>query len=287
MASAQETISVRGLSLTYRSGLFRRKEVHALEAVDLAAQRGEILGVAGPNGSGKSSLLRCLLGLERSRAERIRVLGQRPGARPALRQIGYLAEGRLPFPRLSAREFLTLCGTLTRWRVGKARARATELLDLVGLSQDADRPLGEFSTGMDRKLAFAQAIYHEPTQLILDEPSAGMDPLGVEIVTRELDAHRRGGGSTLIATHSLEDFSGIMDRILVLLAGRRVALGTPDEVLGLADQHELKLGGLERGDFEELITEARDRGAQILHQGNARESLGRYLARIQREGDGT
>jgi ABC-2 type transport system ATP-binding protein len=279
---AEVAIEVRGLSLRYRQGLLRPRSKQALVDVSFEARRGELVGVVGPNGSGKSSLFRSLLGLEAATGE-ARILGRSPGHGSLRRRIGSSSDEGLPFPEFTAQELLTLHGTLSGLALAEARRRSTELLERVGLQDAARRRHGEFSSGMSKRLALAQALLHEPELLLLDEPTANLDPLGIQLVADELRAFQAGGGCALIATHGLEDFEGLFDRFLVLLEGRRVAFGTPDEVLGEARRHELQLEAEDPLVLEELRRLAESREIRITRSGPLHRSLGRLLADVQSE----
>ena len=283
-----DPVSVSDLWLEYRSGALRRQRIRALRAVDLRVSRGESVAVVGPNGSGKSSLFRCLLGLERPERGEITVLGARPGSKGALRRIGYMSEGRAPLPKLRARELLMLSGTLAGWSPSAARKRSDEVLAIVDLSAAAKRMHGEFSTGMARRLAFAQAIFFSPDLLVLDEPTSGMDPLGIAIVRRELRAHCERGGSVLVATHGLEDV-GHCDQMCVLLEGECVAKGAPSEVLGIAGEHELVASGLDEAELQARGAQLQEAGANVELR-RAQQGLGELLLRVideRRRGEST
>ena len=277
----QAAVWASGLSLSYRTGalggLLGRGSFEALRDLSFDARAGEIVGVVGPNGSGKSSLFRSLLGLEAARGD-ARLLGLRPGSRELRRRIGSSSDDGLPFPEFTALELLTLSGTLAGQDLGTARKRADSLLSRVGLADAGRRRHGEFSSGMQKRLALAQALLLEPEVLLLDEPTANLDPIGIQLVAEELRAFRDRGGCALVATHGLEDFPGLFSRLLVLLEGRRVAFGTPDEVLGDLDRFELRLESPDRELLAHLAREAEGRGVSTRGIGPVRRSLGGMLA---------
>ena len=251
-----DSVRARQISVCYRSGFFGRKSVRALGGVDLDALPGEVVGVVGPNGSGKSTLLRCLLGLTRCDTGTVTVLGRPAGAPDALRRIGYVSEGRLPFSQLTAFELLVLAATVQGTAVAPAKHRANELLALVELDQVASRAHRSFSTGMERRLAFAHALVLDPDLLVLDEPMSAMDPLGIDIVRRTLDERRGRAKTAVVATNGLDDYGeNGFDRLIVLLAGEVAAAGTADDVLGppVATAARRSLGDLLRS----LATESK------------------------------
>lgn len=245
-------VLTQGLGIRYRRGWFRKQIVHALSHLDLEIRPGEVLGIVGPNGSGKSSLFRGLLGLVPIDSGQACVLGAPPGRREALAQIGHQSEERLPLGRFTAREFLTLDGTLRGWPRSEASDRADLLLRRVGLEDAADRYHESYSTGMARRLALAHALHARPRLLLLDEPTAGMDPFGTEMVRQVLSEESTRGCTCLVATHSLEELEDCFDRLLVLYQGRALALAPPGEILAQKGRHELQIEGIDDHALESL-----------------------------------
>ncbi len=277
-------VVTQGLGLVYRRGLIRVREVQALQDLDLEIDSGEVLGIVGPNGSGKSSLFRCLLGLIPVHTGQVRVLGESPGARQSLAQIGHQAEERLPLGRFTAREFLTLDGTLRGWPTRRASERADQLLQRVGLADVADRYHQDYSTGMARRLALAHALYAEPRLLLLDEPTAGMDPFGVELVLQILTEETRRGCTCLVATHSLEELEGCFDRLLVLYQGRALALAPPAEILAQKGRFDLLVEELDTYALDSLEERIDHFGGRLVEKKPSLKKLSTWLRERQSEG---
>ena len=281
-SQSEPPVLAQGLGLRYRRGIFKVQEVQALQDLDLWLEQDEVLGVVGPNGSGKSSLFRCLLGLVPIAEGKVQVLGAAPGDRTRLAQIGHQAEERLPLGRFTAREFLTLDGTLRGWPRSEAGDRADLLLRRVGLQEAADRYHEDFSTGMARRLAIAHAIYAEPRLLLLDEPTAGMDPFGVEI-TREILAEESARGCTcIVATHSLEELEDCFDRLLVLFRGRVLALGAPGEILAQVGRHEFIVEDLDDYALEALVERIDHFGGKLVQMKTGQLRLSTWLRQHER-----
>jgi ABC-2 type transport system ATP-binding protein len=208
------------------SGLVKRYgNVGALVGVDLTVESGQLVGLLGPNGAGKSTLVKIACGLVRPSGGRAEVCGARAGTREARSALGYLAEF-FRFPGwTTADELLELHQRLTS-SDGGLRER-TELLELVGLEEARNRHVEEMSKGMQQRLGIAQALVGNPQLLLLDEPTSALDPVGRRTVRTLLDELRRRGVSVLLNSHLLSEVEHVCDRVVILLAGRVVAAGTP------------------------------------------------------------
>ncbi|MFN3950068.1 metal ABC transporter ATP-binding protein [Microbacterium sp.] len=197
---------------------------------------GELVAVLGPSGSGKTTLLRAILGLERLSAGSIEALGA-PVRRAGNRRIGYIPQQR-PLPRetpLRGRDIVGL--GVDGHRLGlplsrtKDRARIDELLEAVGATAFADRPVGLLSGGEQQRLRVGQALADDPALLLCDEPLTSLDLANQQAVVRLIDRHRRErDAAVLLVTHDINPVLSRVDRILYIAHGR-FTLGTPDEVL--------------------------------------------------------
>ncbi len=206
--------------------------IHAVENLSLEVRRGEIFGFLGPNGAGKTTAISMMLGLLYPTSGTVEVFGQRvtPQHSQALSRVGALV-GATPalFPFLSARNNLEL---VAKMYPDVTRQRVDETLALVRLEQDANRPAGQFSTGMKQRLGLAMAMIHKPDLLILDEPTNGMDPAGMRDVRSLLRTLADSGITIVISSHLLHEIELICDRVAVVKAGRLVAQGTVQELVG-------------------------------------------------------
>ncbi|MGH9361172.1 MAG: ABC transporter ATP-binding protein, partial [Thermoanaerobaculia bacterium] len=166
----------------YRGLLWRRRQVRAVEGLSLEVESGEIFGLLGPNGSGKTTTIQILLGLLAPTSGTVRVFGGAPGERSARRRTGYLPEEFSGYEFLSGEENLRFYGGF--YGIGRAevRRRAEELLRLLDLWDDRRRRLRDYSKGMRRRIGLAQCLLHEPELIVLDEPTNGLDPLGIRKV---------------------------------------------------------------------------------------------------------
>jgi ABC-2 type transport system ATP-binding protein len=205
--------------------------IQAVENLSLEVRRGEIFGFLGPNGAGKTTAISMMLGLLYPTSGTVEVFGQRvtPQHSQALSSVGALV-GATPalFPFLSARTNLEL---VARMYPDVPRQRIDEILALVKLEHNANRPAGRFSTGMKQRLGLAMALIHKPDLLILDEPTNGMDPAGMRDVRSLLRTLANSGITIFISSHLLHEIELICDRVAVVKAGRLVAQGTVQELV--------------------------------------------------------
>ena len=225
-------IEIRGLTKTYGS-------VKALDGLSLAIPRGGVYGVLGPNGAGKSTLFRTLLGLIRPTAGDATVMGGRMGDPRAMRRMGSMIETpRFP-PFLTARQVLEWLG---RAHGGVARADIDAWLARVGLAEAADRRVRGFSVGMLQRLGVAAALMTKPDLVILDEPTSGMDPPGIQEMRALIrDLADRDGVTVVLASHQLLEVQRVCDRVAILNKGRVVTEGLVSDLTASAGRLRLSV----------------------------------------------
>jgi ABC-2 type transport system ATP-binding protein len=219
-------------SIVRAQGLTKRYPgVTALDAVDLDLPAGRV-GLVGANGAGKTTLFRLLLGLSRPDAGTVEVCGIPVAEDPigVRSRIGYMPEHDcLPLDQTAA-DVVSTFGELGGLPVRAARQRASEVLDLVGLDEARFRPVGGFSTGMRQRTKLAQAIVADPQLVLLDEPTAGLDPSGREEMLTLVDRLGSFGIAVVLATHLLDDVARVCDHV-VMLDGGRLVTDAPTETL--------------------------------------------------------
>jgi ABC-2 type transport system ATP-binding protein len=210
-------------------GLVKRYKTQvALGGVDLEVAPGELVGLLGPNGAGKSTLVKITCGLVRPTEGRAEVMGHPAGSREARRALGYLAE-LFRFPGwCSADEVLELHQRLTGSR-GGAEERG-RLLELVELSAARDRRVEAMSKGMQQRLGIAQSLVGDPRLVLLDEPTSALDPVGRRTVRRLLEGLRERGVAVLLNSHLLSEVELVCDRVVIIKAGKAVAVGRPEDL---------------------------------------------------------
>jgi len=224
-------IEIRNLTKTYKG------DVQALRGVDLEVGNG-MFGLVGPNGAGKTTLMRILAGLLRPTSGAVRVLShdvtQSAGKMAVKAVLGYLPQELGLYPDLSAREFLEYVAVLKGLTDRAARRRQIEeLLELVGLAATADRRLKTYSGGMKRRVGVAQALLGDPRLLIVDEPTAGLDP-EERVRLRNLLAEMSTRCTVILSTHIVEDISQSCTDLAVLNEGQVLFRGSPRELIARA-----------------------------------------------------
>ena len=271
----------RGLRRSFPSGR-RRKPVEALQGVDIQVRSGEVTALLGPNGSGKTTLLHCLLGILSPHGGEARLFGLPPGDPAGLRRTGFLPEEDPPWGNLRGREVLEFTARLHGMGKSEARERAGSLLAELGLEEAGGRKFKGYSKGMARRLGLASALIHDPDLLVLDEPTAGLDPLGSALVLEKLlDCKSRGKG-ILLASHVFREVEALADQVVVLSKGRAAARGPAMEVLADPGTWELQVKGLDQEGKERLTRLAGELG-RIVKSGPALRGLDEVLRLFGRE----
>ncbi len=235
----------KGLSETL--GLKRPKPtvVHAVRDVNFTAPDGQITGLLGPNGAGKTTTLRMLAGLIPPEAGRMEVDGVDVAAQPlqALARLGVLSDSRGLYPRLTARENIVYFGSLQGMAREQAQARAEELARMFDMLPLLDRRTDGFSQGERMKTALARALVHDPANIVLDEPTNGLDVLATRALRESLRLLRspEGGGKCIVfSTHIMQEVERLCDSVVLVAHGRSVATGTVDELLGQTGERDFE-----------------------------------------------
>jgi ABC-2 type transport system ATP-binding protein len=243
------TIEVQDLARVYRT---KRGVVEAVRGVDFAVQQGEIVGLLGPNGAGKTTTMRMLATLLKPTSGSAMVAGcdLRSDPKGVRRRIGYVGQSNALSPLSSAREELVLQGRLCQLSQETAERRAEELIQAFSVEAVAARPTFSLSGGQRRRLDIALGLMHGPGLLLLDEPSAGLDPNGRSQLWEHItDLRQRTSTTVLLSTHYLDEADALCDRVLIMSGGKIVAEDSPrrlKEMLG-RDRLEIEVrGGADR-----------------------------------------
>ncbi len=229
-SSPSEGIRIEELVKDFRPGFgLRRKRV--LHGISFSVRQGEIFGFVGPNGAGKTTTLKVLMGLIRATSGRASILGRDVRETACRRSVGFLPENPYFYDFLSGREILDFYATLSGVRRGQRAERVARLLEWVGLSSAADARLRTYSKGMLQRVGIAQALVHDPSVVLLDEPMSGLDPIGRKEI-RDLILRLRGEGKTVFMnTHILSDVEMVCDRVAIIVQGRIRYQGSTEQFL--------------------------------------------------------
>jgi ABC-2 type transport system ATP-binding protein len=208
----------------------------AVQGVDLTVPRGAFLGLVGPNGAGKTTLLSMAVGLLRPDAGRASVLGadvwDRHEADRAKSLLGVQPQGLALPPRLTGRELLTYLGLLRGMPAEVVAERSDELLSVLDLEHAGRTLIGDYSTGMRKKIGLAAALLHGPRVLVLDEPFEAVDPVSAAVVRAILDGFVASGGTVVMSSHVMVLVEQLCDHVAVLDHGRLLRVGPLDQVRG-------------------------------------------------------
>jgi ABC-2 type transport system ATP-binding protein len=201
-------------------------EAKAVRGVSFEVKAGEVLGIVGPNGAGKTTTIKMILGLLNPDKGKIRLFDSVIDDLNVRKRIGYMPETPSFYNHLTGREVLVFVGELFEMEKKATKARADELLNLVGLKKAADRPLRGYSKGMLQRICLAQALMNEPELLFLDEPMDGLDPIGRIRMKEILLAVKEKGTAIVFNSHILSDVEAISDRIAIMDQGKLLKLET-------------------------------------------------------------
>src|ERR1700753_2721336 len=250
--SPEVVIAVRGLTKVFKD-FWGRPKARAVDNVDFDVRRGEVFGLLGPNGSGKSTTVKMLLGLLYPTKGHIEVFGHSPRHVKTKSRIGYLPEESYLYRFLDSRETLNFFGNLFDLPASERKTRNEQLLEMVGLNQVRTRVVGEFSKGMQRRIGLAQALINDPDWVILDEPTAGLDPIGCREVKDLILALARRGKTVILSSHLLSDVEDVCDRVVIYYGGKIHAMGTLPELLAQNDSIRVTMPTLPREKMEQVL----------------------------------
>jgi ABC-2 type transport system ATP-binding protein len=213
------------LTKDYAVGFWRKRPYRALDTLSLHVESCDVFGFLGPNGAGKTTTLKLLMQLVFPSAGRAEILGRPLGDVAVRRRIGFLPENPYFYDYLTAEELLTYFASLFGYRGAERRARASRLLDEVGIGAERRLQLRKFSKGMLQRVGIAQALVNDPELVILDEPMSGLDPLGRRDVRSLILRLRDRGCTVFFSSHVLSDAEALCSRVAILAKGKLVAAG--------------------------------------------------------------
>ena len=244
-------VAVHGLTKIFPVPFHPTRRVVAVKDLSLRIEPGEVYGLLGPNGSGKSTTLKIILGLVSPTRGRTEIFGRDSRLVESREAVGFLPENPYFYKFLTGEETLRFFGRLCGMTGATLKNRINELLDLVGLNNARGRRLGTYSKGMLQRIGLAQALIYDPRLVVLDEPTAGVDPAGSREIRDLIMDLKRRGITVLLSSHLLAQAQEICDRIGILADGVLVREGRLQDLIAIENQTELVIADAS----EELVHE--------------------------------
>jgi ABC-2 type transport system ATP-binding protein len=276
---ADPAVSIQGLTKVFPAP-FRGTGVVAVRDLTLRVEAGEVYGLLGPNGSGKSTTLKIILGLVSPTKGRTEILGRdsrEVGSRAAA---GFLPENPYFYKYLTGEETLRFFGKLCALDGRVLRQRIEELLELVGLQSARDRRLATYSKGMLQRIGLAQALINNPRVLVLDEPTAGVDPAGSHDICQLILRLKQRGVTILLSSHLLAQAQEICDRVGILSAGRLLREGRLEELVAIENRTDITLENASETLLREIETAAAKAGASFIGRRKSTTTLERLFLEV-------
>jgi ABC-2 type transport system ATP-binding protein len=230
-------VQIEGITKSFPVPL-RRQRVTAVQNLSLTVQPGEVYGLLGPNGCGKSTTLKILLGLVTPNSGRALIFGKDSREYRSRRDVGFLPENPYFYKFLTAAETLAFYGKICGLSGKILATRIDELIELVGLLDARDRRVGGFSKGMLQRIGLAQALIQDPGLVVLDEPTAGVDPAGSHQIRDLILDLKKRGKTVLLTSHLLEQVQEICDRVGIMARGEMIREGSLDDLVRVKNQTE-------------------------------------------------
>lgn len=276
--TAAPAVEIRHLVKEFRTS-FRREPLRAVDDVSITIQPGEIYGLIGPNGSGKSTTMKALLGLIAPTSGHCAIFGKDSLKVDSRDDVGFLPENPYFYKHLTGAETLRFYGKLCGLSGKTLRDRVGELLALVDLESARDRRIGGYSKGMLQRIGLAQALVQEPRLVILDEPTAGVDPIGSRQIRDLILKLGERDITVFLCSHLLEQVQEVCDRVGIIFRGKLVREGALEELIAIEDQTEIILRDASPELLAEIEMLAARHGADWLRAGKPRTTLERLFLR--------
>ena len=272
-------IAIRNLTKVYPIP-FKRERVTAVDHLSLSVEPGQVYGLLGPNGSGKSTTMKVLLGLVPATSGSAQIFGRDSTLVESHEEVGYLPENPYFYKFLTGQETLRFYGKLCGLRGAALRERTRELLKLVGLENAADRRLGGYSKGMLQRIGLAQALVQEPRLLVLDEPTAGVDPAGSREIRDLILEFKSRGITVLLCSHLLGQVQEICDRVGILHQGKLVREGELESLISIENQTQLIFENASPDLLARFEAEAAACGARLVEKSKPHTTLERFFLEV-------
>ena len=283
-AEVGAAVAVEGLTKVFPVP-FRRKPITAVRDLNLRVEAGEVYGLLGPNGSGKSTTLKIILGLVTPTRGEARILGRASDQVASRESVGFLPENPYFYKFLTGEETLRFFGKLCRVNGSRLKSRVRELLELVGLTNARDQRLSTYSKGMLQRIGLAQALINEPKLVVLDEPTAGVDPAGSRDIRKLIADLKQRGTTVLFSSHLLTQVQEICDRVGILARGVLVREGRLEELIAIENRSELVLENASEALVKEIEKLAANSNARLIDRRKSTTTLERLFLEATQESE--
>jgi len=273
---AVPAIRIQNLTKDFRLGL-RGVKLRAVDDLSLEVADNQVFGLLGPNGSGKSTTMKVILGLLEPTRGHCEIFGLPSDSVAARRLVGFLPESPYFYRFLTGRELVDFYANICGVPAAERARRVDEVLELVGLTAAAHRRVGTYSKGMLQRVGLAQAVVHDPRLVILDEPTAGVDPVGTMAITELILELKRRGKTVLLCSHLLAQVEGVCDHLAILNQGKLVAEGSVSSLLRREGLSSLAVENFSPEARTEVEAALGRHGARLMYVDEARVSLDRLF----------
>jgi ABC-2 type transport system ATP-binding protein len=284
MAETTPAVEIKDLVKDFKTS-FRKQLLRAVDGVSIRIMPGEVYGLIGPNGSGKSTTMKALLGLVAPTSGHCTIFGKDSLKVDSRNDVGFLPENPYFYKHLSGAETLRFYGKLCGLKGKVLEERVGELLALVDLEGARDRRIGGYSKGMLQRIGLAQALVQEPRLVILDEPTAGVDPVGSRQIRDLILKLRERGITVFLCSHLLEQVQEVCDHVGIICKGKMVKEGRLVDLISIEDQTEIVLKDASPELISQIKALANAAGASLVRAGKPRTTLERLFLRETTHGE--
>ena len=275
-------ISIRNLTKVFPIP-FKRQRLVAVRDLSLEVEPGQVYGLLGPNGSGKSTTMKIVLGLVEPTAGKTEIFGRDSSLVESREEVGFLPENPYFYKFLTGKETLQFYGKICGLRGSELSDKVEELLKLVGLEDARDRRIGGYSKGMLQRIGMAQALVQNPRLLVLDEPTAGVDPAGSRQIRDLILDFKSRGITVLLCSHLLGQVQEICDRVGILHQGVLIREGPLEELISIKNQTELILENASPEVLREIMVLLSHSGASMLEMRKPQTTLERFFLEVTKK----
>lgn len=278
-------VTAEGLTKVFSVPFHPARGIVALRDLNLRVEPGEVYGLLGPNGSGKSTTLKIILGLVSPTRGRTKIFGRDSSLVESRAAVGFLPENPYFYKFLTGEETLRFFGKLCRLNGPRLKSRVHELLELVGLTNARDQRLSTYSKGMLQRIGLAQALINEPQLVVLDEPTAGVDPAGSRDIRNIIVDLKLRGVTVLLSSHLLSQVQEICDRVGILARGVLVREGRLEELVAIDNRSELVLENASQALVNEIEKLAANSNAKLIERRRSTTTLERLFLDATQESE--